>query len=210
MRPCRLKLMHDVASSSSSVTVWLARLRRGEPEALDRLMPLLYRELRRVARGQLGRESAILTLSATALVHETYLRLVHQRRLDAADRQEFLRLAARVMRRVLVDHARRRGRLKRGAALLVSLPDDQVLEATESRDLDEVLAVDALLTRLHARDPRAAAIVEYRLFGGMTVDEIASLLGLSSRTVQRSWTLARAWLRLEVASADGRSDGRPA
>ena len=194
--------MHDLSPSSSSVTVWLARLRRGEPEALDCLMPLLYRELRRVARRQLDRESQRITLSATALVHETYLRLVDQRRVDAADRQEFLRLAAHVMRRVLVDHARRRGRLKRGAAHVVSLPAETLADVRAARDIDEVLAVDALLTRLHAHDPRAAAIVEYRLFGGLTVDEIAALLGLSSRTVQRSWMMARAWLRVEIGAGD--------
>lgn len=202
--------MHDLAPSSPSVTVWLARLRRGEPEALDRLVPLLYRELRRVAQRQLDREPQAATLSATALVHETYLRLVQQRRLEAVDRHEFLRLAAHVMRRVLVDHARRRRRLKRGATQLVPLPDDTCLEAGDARDIDEVLAVDALLTRLHAHDPRAADIVEARLFGGMTVDEIASVLNLSSRTVQRSWTMARAWLRLEVTRSRALPSGRSA
>lgn len=199
--------MHDLAPSSSSVTAWLARLRQGEPDALDRLIPLLYRELRRVARRQLDRESGG-TLSATALVHETYLRLVRQRRLDVLDRQDFLRMAAHVMRRVLVDHARRRSRLKRGRALLVPLAEDAQPGAANSRDLDEVLAVDALLTRLQAHDPRAADIVQYRLFGGLTVDEIAAALGLSSRTVQRSWTMARAWLRLEVTRDRATPAGR--
>ncbi len=195
------------AHDSRSITVWLERLRHGDADALDRLVPLLYGELRRVARRQLAREAGI-TLSATALVHEAYLRLVQQRRLDPADTQDFLGIAARVMRRVLVDRARRRHRLKRAPEVPGRVSQEVPVDRGEERDMDELLAVDALLDRLQLLDPRAARIVEYRIFGGLTVDEIALALGVSCRTVQRSWTMARAWLRAEVAR-DTRPNGCP-
>lgn len=188
------------------ITVWLERLQAGDPGALEHLVPLVYDELRQVARRQLNRENRPNTLSATALVHETYLRLVQQRRISAGDRDAFLGIAAQTMRRILVDHARRRQRLKRGG--------DQAPEPLEAspipvligdREVEEVLAVDRLLARLSALDERAARVVEYRMFAGLTLEETAQALDTSVKTVQRSWTTARAWLRKEIA-AGGTAD----
>jgi RNA polymerase sigma factor (TIGR02999 family) len=184
-----------------SITRWLTRLRDGDPEALERLVPLVYDELRQVARRQLRREMPANTLSATTLVHEVYLRLVRQRLIDAADRDSFLAISAKIMRRILVDHARHRSRLKRGGAPPVGLsPEHEPALLTDS-EVDEVLAVDAVLARLAALDDRAAKVVECRIFAGLTLEETAGALGTSIRTVQREWTTARAWLRKEMAGS---------
>lgn len=188
-------------ATSHSITVWLERLRAGDSDALERLVPLVYDELRQVARRQLSHEVRPNTLSATALVHEVYLRLLQQRQIHAGDRETFLAIAARTMRRILVDHARRRQRLKRGGKQ--SLPP---LDAGETpilladREIDEVLAVDRLLEKLAGLDERAARVVEYRIFAGLTLEETAVALETSVKTVQRSWTTARAWLRKEIAN----------
>ncbi len=162
-------------------------------------MPLLYDELRRVARRELSRESRAHTLSATALVHEVYLRLLQQRRLEAADRDGFLGIAGITMRRILVDHARARTRLKRGGR---DRPDPLATHRETSLltplEVDEVLAVDEALDRLGRLDERARQVVESRIFGGLTLEETARVLGLSTKTVQRTWTAARAWLRKEI------------
>lgn len=187
---------------SMAITAWLERLHAGEAGALERLVPLVYEELRQVARRQLARESHQNTLSATALVHEVYLRLLHQRRIDARDRDTFLAIAASTMRRVLVDHARRRQRLKRGGRdEPQSLDSEQAPALLAEHEVDEVLAVDRLLTRLGELDPRAARVVEYRIFAGLTLEETAAALDTSVKTVQRSWATARAWLRKEFAAA---------
>lgn len=184
------------------ITVWLERLRAGEDGALERLVPLVYDELRQVARRQLSREVRPNTLSATALVHEVYLRLLQQRQISAVDRETFFAIAAQTMRRILVDHARRRQRQKRGGNHDVQpLGTDQVPELLAEQEVDEVLAVDRLLIRLADLDERAAKVVEYRIFAGLTLEETAQALETSVKTVQRSWTTARAWLRKEIAAA---------
>jgi RNA polymerase sigma factor (TIGR02999 family) len=189
-------------AAPSAITIWLERLQAGEPQALERLVPLVYDELRLVARRQLSRESRQHTLSATALVHEVYMRLVRQRRIDASDRETFLAVAAGAMRRILVDHARRRQRLKRGGGDAADLLDaDAVPAILADQEIDEVLAVDRLLTRLNELDARAARVVEYRIFAGLTLEETAAALDTSVRTVQRSWGAARAWLRKEMAGS---------
>jgi RNA polymerase sigma factor (TIGR02999 family) len=185
---------------SGQVTEWLERLRAGDEGALDHLVPLLYDDLRSIARGWLRRERPDHTLGTTALVHESYLRLLGSGRIRADDRDQFFAVAANVMRRVLLDWARARKRQKRGGdARRVSL-DDLDYELSD-REASEVLAVDEALQRFAEVNPRGAKIVELRFFGGLTVDQIAELLELSERTVYREWVAARAWLRQEVAES---------
>ena len=161
---------------------------------LERLLPLVYDELRGIAHRQLRGERADHTLGTTGLVHEAYLRLVDQRRIDWHDRTRFFALAARVMRRVLVDYARRRGAQKRqGAAVTL---DDALASADGQADL--IVAVDEALSRLAELDPRQARVVEMRFFGGLTEDEAAELLGVSARTVRNDWVKARGWLYREL------------
>jgi RNA polymerase sigma-70 factor, ECF subfamily len=184
---------------SGQVTRCLAEWRAGDLHAVERLVPLLYDELRELARRQLRRESVAHTLSATALVHEVYLRLLRQRQLAAVDRDGFLAIAGATMRRVLVDHARARLRQKRGGR-----HRPQSLDAGDEPalltpvEMEEVLAIDTALDRLRRLDERAVQVVECRVFGGLTLDETARVLDLSTRSVQRSWTTARAWLRKEL------------
>ena len=181
------------------IAIWLARLQAGELEALEQLVPLVYDELRTVARWQLRRQPRPPTLSATTLVHEAYLRLLQQRQIVASDREGFLAIAAQTMRRVLVDHARWRRRLKRGGDQ-PPVPLEMLHERVLLTDpqADEILAIDALLARLAALDERAARVVEYRVFVGLSLEETAAALGTSTKTVQRSWMTARAWLRKEI------------
>jgi RNA polymerase sigma factor (TIGR02999 family) len=189
-------------TAAHSIAAWLSRLQAGEPEAFEHLVPLVYQELREVARRQLAREPRTPTLSATTLVHEAYLRLRQQRQINAADRDGFLAVAAQTMRRVLVDHARWRRRLKRGgqdAAVSLETRHERAL-LTETQ-AGEILAVDAVLARLAALDERAARVVEYRVFAGLTLEETAAALNTSTKTVQRSWVTARAWLRKEIGAS---------
>jgi RNA polymerase sigma factor (TIGR02999 family) len=189
-----------IPGAAGPVTTWLARWRAGESEAIERLLPLMYDELRQVARRQLRRETPAHTLSATALVHEVYLRLLRQRQIGADDRNSFLAVVAQTMRRILVDHARRRKRLKRGGDLQpVPLDGNESLLLLDDREVDEVLMVERALGRLAELDARAARVVECRIFAGLTVEETAAALDTSVRTVQRTWTAALAWLRKEVA-----------
>jgi RNA polymerase sigma factor (TIGR02999 family) len=189
---------------TGEVTEWLGKWKAGDAEALDRIVPLVYNALRQVARGQLrGDAKQPLTLSATALVHETYLRLLQQRQIQAVDRDSFLAIAGLTMRRIMVDHARKRRRLKRGSDCVVTtLEDDGDAPAllTET-EVDEVLALDQALDRLGAADPRAVQIVELRVFTGLTLEETAQALGVSAKTVQRTWLVARAFLRKEVGGS---------
>jgi RNA polymerase sigma factor (TIGR02999 family) len=183
--------------TSSRITVLLQRSREGDKDALESVLPLLYRELRRIAAGQLARERAGHTLQPTALVHEAYLRLVDQEQRDWVDRGHFLALAATAMRRVLVHHAERRAAAKRGGDLRrVTLPAELAGE-----DLPDMIALDRALERLAAIDPRGAQVVELRFFGGLSNEEAAGVLGLSSRTVEREWRVTRAWLRRELDEA---------
>ena len=184
-----------------SVTQWLARLRNGEADALDALLPMVYDELRVLARSHLRSERPDHTLSATALVHEAYLKvaqLAGREPLRSEDRGQFFALVSRNMRNVLVDHARSRKRKKRGGGarpVEISQLSDMMSEA----EADEILVVHDALARLAEGSERAAKVVELRFFTGLRFNEIADLLGVSQKTVNRDWTAARAWLRKEVA-----------
>jgi len=179
------------------LTQWLIRLRDGDGEALDRLLPIVYDELRSVARAQLRNENPGHTLGATALVHEAYIRLTGRNEIDPKDRSHFFAIAAHSMRRVLIDHARIRGAQKRGSGqVALSLEHAGALLTDDGSG--ELLIIDDALERLATANPRAAQVVERRFFAGLTLDETAESLGLSKKTVQRDWTLARAWLQKEI------------
>jgi RNA polymerase sigma-70 factor, ECF subfamily len=189
----------EPAMPDAPVTLWLARWRAGDRQAIERIVPLVYDELRQVARRQLRRESRGHTLSATALVHEVYLRLLKQRQLAATDRGGFLGIAGETMRRILVDHARARKRLKRGGEEgPIPLEPGQDVPLLTDAEAEEVLAVDLALERLGKLDERALRVVECRIFAGLTLEETAQALGISAKSVQRTWTTARAWLRKEI------------
>jgi RNA polymerase sigma factor (TIGR02999 family) len=181
------------AVSQGDVTRLLEAVRGGERDALDRLLPIVYEELRAVAGRQLGRERPDHTLHATALVHETYVKLAGGGGVDAVDRAHFLAIAARAMRQVLVDHARRRMAAKRGGNWAVTTLSDGH-NAVEFRP-EEMLALDRALERL---EPRQRQVVEYRFFAGMEEAEIGEVLEVSERTVRRDWVKARAWLYREL------------
>lgn len=164
----------------------------------DALVPLVYDELRRLARRHLRSERSGHTLRTTALVHEAYLRLAEQHNLLIDEQTRFFAAASTTMRRILVDHARRKRRLKRGGGK-EPVPLDDIADLLSEEDCEELVALDDALNRLAGANPRAATIVENRFFGGLSLEETAELLGVSSRTVQRDWVAARAWLRKEVA-----------
>jgi RNA polymerase sigma factor (TIGR02999 family) len=186
-------LGHWGAASDHDITRLLAAWRDGEQGALDRLVPLVYQELREQARRQLGRERKDHTLQSTALVHEAFLRLAGQSRAQWQNREQFFAVAARLMRRVLVDHARARAAAKRGASpTRIALEDAP--EPAVQPDVD-VLALD----RLAAVDERQARVVELRYFGGLSAEEAAKLLEVSPATVARDWAMARAWLFRELS-----------
>jgi len=181
-----------VGVSPEPVTALLKRWRQGDSAALEKLVPLVYSELRRIAARQLRRERPNHTLQPTALVHEAYLRLVDVDRLNVRDRTHLLSLAARLMRQVLVDNARRRRALKRGGdPTLVSLSEVSIPTDTAAVD---VLALDEALNELSSDDPRLSRLVELKFFAGLTIAEAAHALGVSTATVERDWTIARAWL----------------
>jgi RNA polymerase sigma-70 factor (ECF subfamily) len=185
-------------SDADDITVLLRRLRQGDEGAADQLWRLVYPQLRRIARAYMRRESPGHTLQTTALVHEAWLRTVDQTRVDWRDRTHFYGVVAQRMRRVLVDHARARLADKRGAGA-TKLDLAWVEIEPTSQKLEEILAVDEVLSRLREFDQLQARITEMRYFAGMTVDETATVLGLSSRTVDREWALASAWLRAELS-----------
>jgi RNA polymerase sigma-70 factor (ECF subfamily) len=181
--------MENVEPDIGEVTRLLRRAHDGEPAALERLVPLVYEDLRRLARRQLGHEYGERTLNATALVHESYLKL-GVGALAASDRGHFFAIAARAMRQVLVDHARDRKAAKRGGGMWerTTLTDGAWVREF---DVDGVLALDDALAAL---EPRQRQVVECRFFGGLEEQEIAAALGISERTVHRDWMKARAWL----------------
>ncbi|MDF1504788.1 ECF-type sigma factor [Roseisolibacter sp. H3M3-2] len=186
------------------ITAALAVLRRGAPDAMDRLLPLVYGELRGMAHRRLRAEPSGHTFDSTALVHEAWLRLAEQSRAGWADRAHFFAVAGRVMRRVLVDYARRhlagrRGGGARGVALTDA--DDAGALVASSRD-DALLALDEALARLGALDERLCRVVECRFFAGLSEAETAEALGVSPRTVSRDWTTARGWLFRELRGDD--------
>jgi RNA polymerase sigma factor (TIGR02999 family) len=184
-----------MGAASSDVTGLLVAWANGNEDAHTRLIEAVYGELRRLARGYLQRERRDHSLRPTALVHEAYLKLVDQRRVQWQNRSQFFAIAAHLMRRILVDHARRRLALKRGAGARVSI--EGVEPATFPEHVD-VLSLDAALARLSEKYPRQAQLVELRFFGGLTGDEIAAVLGVSPISVKRDWALAKAWLFREM------------
>jgi RNA polymerase sigma factor (TIGR02999 family) len=184
-----------------TVTRLLHAARDGDPSAFDRLMPLVYTELKQVADRQLRREYVNQAPRATALVHELYLKLVNQAQIDWHGRAHFFTIAARAMRQVLVDHARKRKTKKRGGDWQRTTLVENLL--SDDAEWDDLLALDDALDRLDAVDERMRKVVEYRFFGGMTEQEVAGVLGVSVRTVQRDWAKARAWLYDKLYSSDG-------
>ena len=191
----------DSASSPGPVTQWLLDWGRSDKRALDQMLPVLYEELHRMASHYLSREGTGHTLQPTALVHEAYLRLVDQRRVDWRNRAQFLGLAANMMRRILVNHARDRAAQKRGGgAAAVSL---SLVAAPSGRPDVELIALEDALQRLAALDERKSKVVELKFFGGLTIDEIAEVLEISCATVEREWAFARAWLYEAIEGKDG-------
>jgi RNA polymerase sigma factor (TIGR02999 family) len=185
-------------TTSTAITDVLLQARGGDPAVVDRLFAAVYDELRRVAHHALLGERPGHTLGTTGLVHETYFKLVDQSRVEWHDRAHFFGVAARAMRQILVDYARRRGALKRGGRVEV-LALEEGLVAAEER-AEAFLAVDDALTRLAAHDAGMAQVVECRFFAGLTEEETAESTGTSLRTVQRQWRRAKAWLYQELAS----------
>jgi len=168
----------------------------GDGAAAERLLPLVYDELRRVAAGYLRRERPDHTLQPTALVHEAYLRLIDQTRVDWKNRAHFCAVASDMMRRILVDHARKHQAVKRGGGeTRISL--DEAVSFPREAEID-VLAVDEALLDLARLDPQQGRLVELRFFGGLTLDETAEVMGLSRSTVQREWNMAKAWLYNQI------------
>jgi RNA polymerase sigma factor (TIGR02999 family) len=181
---------------TKNITQMLGQLRSGNQEVVSQLVPLLYDELRRLAAYHLRRERPNHTLQATALVNEAYLRLIDQQAVEWKNRSHFFGIAAQQIRRILVDYARSHQAAKRGgAAARVTLDEAMIV----SRDNPgEVILVDETLDRLAALDPQQAKIVELRVFGGLTVEEVAEVLGISPATVKRDWRMAKAWLTREI------------
>ena len=184
------------APAQQEVTQLLIRLTDGDRAVLDELLPLIYGELRRVAAGYLRRESPGHTLQPTALVHEAYLRLVDQTQVRWQNRAHFLGVAAQMMRRILVDHARSRQAEKRGGEFR-KLSLDENIDVSDERAA-ELVNLDDALKKLAEIDPAKSRVVELRFFGGLSVEETAEVLGVSAPTVKRHWRLAKAWLYGQV------------
>lgn len=189
---------------SQPVTELLGRWKAGDQAALESLVPLVYKELREIARHHLQRERPGHTLQSAALVHEAYLRLLDQQPFDTENRAHFLAIASRLMRQILVDHARTYGAAKRGADRRVEVDVSLVVAHTKTTD---VVALDDALTALSNLDEQQGRIVELRFFGGLATEEIAEVLGVSPSTVKRDWNVAKAWLTREMKKG---SRGDPA
>src|ERR1700693_4452505 len=188
-------------SDPHEVTVLLSALTRGDEDAGARLIPVVYDELRRLAGSYMRRERPDHTLQATALVHEAYLKLIEQQSVNWQTRAHFFGIAAQLMRRILIDHARGHLRQKRGGEYKkVSLNDAYIFSPEQSAEL---LAVEQSLQRLAKLDERQARVVELRFFGGLSVEEAAAVLGISPKTVKRDWSMAKAWLHAELKEHHG-------
>jgi RNA polymerase sigma factor (TIGR02999 family) len=188
----------DSDEGTAGITELLIAWSGGRREALDNLVPLVYRDLRRLAAGYMKGERVDHSLQPTALVHEAYVRLIDQRQVKWRDRAHFFGVAAGMMRRILVDHARvRRAEKRGGGCQRVTLAEDEVAD-TAPVEID-VLALHDSLERLAAFDSRQERIVELRYFGGLTIDETAEVVDLSAATVVREWTIAKAWLRRDLS-----------
>jgi len=182
-----------MAAASEGITQLLINWRDGDKAALDQLMPLVYEELRRLARGFMGKERNNHTLQTSALINEAYLKLVDQDETNWQNRAHFFAVSAQIMRHILIDHARSYGYEKRGAgAQRVGLDDARVFSEERA---GELVALDEALTELATVDPRKSRIVELRFFGGLNIDETAEVMELSPTTVQREWRAAKAWLQ---------------
>jgi len=183
-------------TSDADITELLVDWNNGDKSAMERLLPLVKRELHRLAHSYMRREDPNHTLQTTALINETYLRLVDQRRVQWQNRAHFFGIAAQIMRRILLNYARDQNRLKRGGrAIHVSLSEAMVMPAEKDREL---IALNDALTRLEAIDERKSKVVELRYFGGLTVEEVAEVLKVSTITVMRDWAFAKAWLSREM------------
>jgi RNA polymerase sigma factor (TIGR02999 family) len=179
------------------VTNLLLDWNNGQPEALEQLMPLVYDELRRIAGRYLRKERHDHTLQTTALVHEAYIRLIDQQQANWQNRAQFFGVAAQMMRRILVDHARGHTADKRGGGV-AKLSLDEAIEIAEQREVD-LIALDDALTTLAQLDEQQCRVVELRFFGGLTVAEVAEVLKLSPATIKREWSMAKAWLHRELS-----------
>jgi RNA polymerase sigma factor (TIGR02999 family) len=201
-------------SPGGEVTALLLRWRAGDEAALSSLLPLVYEELRAMARRHLRHERGSHTLQRTALVHEAFLRMIDQKQVDWEGRTQFFGLASQMMRRILVDHARRRGAAKRGEAAphldidaLVRAEDQESGRDTRVPPQDgevDFEAIDSALKRLEALDPHQGKLVELRFFGGLSIKETAEIIGVSPATVKREWAIARAFLQCELTAAGHR------
>ena len=187
---------------SGDIATYLEEIGQGDPGAVEKLVPLVYDELRRIAAAHLRRERPDHTLQPTALVNELYLKLLGQREMALHDRAHFLSVAARLMRQILVDHARAHRAEKRAGRLTRVTLDDRRVPSPE-RDVD-LLALDDALGRLAEKDPQLARLVELRFFGGLTNPETAAVLGVSRATVEREWDTAKAWLLRQMTKDAGR------
>lgn len=185
------------------ITELLQRLRDGGSSTLDELLPVVYDELRSLARSYLSRERSDHTLQPTALVHEVYMRLAGQKAVDWKDRAHFFGFSARLMRQILIEHARGKNRLKRGGEMKTRIVVDDNFGSLDASALD-VVAVDEALSQLEKLDPRQARIVELKFFGGLTVEEVSEVAAISTATVKREWATAKLFLYKALAS---RSDG---
>lgn len=186
----------DMHGSQQGVTQLLVAYGNGQREALDQLLPLVYQELHRIAELRMRRERRDHTLNATALVHEAYIKLMDQGEMTWQNRAHFFAISSRVMRQILIDYARKHNAEKRGAGQPHTLLDGKQISLGERTD--ELLALDEALERLSALDERLGRVVEYRFFGGLTIEETAEVLDISAMTVKRDWRKAKAWLYREL------------
>ena len=187
-------------ASQSDITALLVDWGHGDRAALDKLLPLVERELHRLAHSYMRREDPDHTLQTTALINETYLRLVDQRKVEWQNRAHFFGIAAQIMRRILLNYARDQNRQKRGGkAIHVSLSEAMIMPAKKDREL---IALNDALIRLEALDPRKSKVVELRYFGGLNVEEVAEVLEVSPITVMRDWQFAKAWLAREMQNGN--------
>lgn len=198
--------MSGTEPNMAQVSDLLSEAAHGNKEAFDRLLPLVYQELARLASHKLRFERPGHTLNTTALVHEAYLRLADQSRVEWRNHHHFFAVASEAMRRILIDYAKQRHAAKRGGkAARLELAEAGDLPQAESPFSDdqatELLALDLALERLDRFNPLGAKVVQYRFFGGLSIEEAAEVLGVSDRTVRRSWTMAKAWLRRELSDA---------
>lgn len=198
----RLKGERVSESSPQPVSALLMKWRAGDQEALQALIPLVYQELRRIAQHHLRQERPDHTLQSTALVHEAYLRLVRQAPAEVENRAHFLAVASRLMRQILVDHARGHRAAKRGGGLKLELQDAMAEQKAQNVDL---IALDNALNELARLDPQQSQIVEMRFFGGLSIEDTAEVIGVSRTTVKREWATARAWLLREMNRKEARA-----